>query len=355
MNRTALTVSAPALAALILAGCPGESLGPVSAAPAPAASAQPAAGPAPERGPADRRFSLRYTARLDDLPQGGAVRLWIPAPHDDPWQRIGAVTVEAPWPHAEATDPVYGNRILYLEGAAPAGPVEVTVTYEVERWERTTDLAAVGDDGVEQDATVARYLSPARLAAPTDRVRTEAARLAADAEGALARGRAYYDYVLEHMSYDKTGQGWGRGDVAFACEVGKGNCTDFHAYFMSLCAASQIASRFQIGIFGKYEASAEPYPTGGYHCWAEFRVPGKAWVPVDISEADKDASRAEFFFGGHTANRVTLSTGRDLTLEPKQAGAPLNFFVNPYAEVDGQVHPGVSKEVIWTDLPVEPE
>ena len=33
---------------------------------------------------------------------------------------------------------------------------------------------------------------------------------------------------------------------------------------------------------------------------------------------------------------MTLSTGRDLTLEPKQDGEPLNYFLNPYAEADGQ-------------------
>jgi hypothetical protein len=33
---------------------------------------------------------------------------------------------------------------------------------------------------------------------------------------------------------------------------------------------------------------------------------------------------------------VTLSTGRDIVLEPKQAGEPLNYFLNPYAEADGK-------------------
>jgi hypothetical protein len=59
-------------------------------------------------------------------------------------------------------------------------------------------------------------------------------------------------------------------------------------------------------------------------------------VPVDASEASRFADRKEFFFGGHTSNRVTLSTGRDIVLEPKQAGDPLNYFLNPYAEADGK-------------------
>src|SRR4029450_3342146 len=53
------------------------------------------------------------------------------------------------------------------------------------------------------------------------------------------------------------------------------------------------------------------------------------WHPVDASEADKDPSRKEYFFGTICCNRVALSRGRDLVLEPPQAGEPLNFFIYP--------------------------
>ena len=35
------------------------------------------------------------------------------------------------------------------------------------------------------------------------------------------------------------------------------------------------------------------------------------------------------------SNRVTLSTGRDITLPEAHAG-PVNYFIYPYAEVDGK-------------------
>ena len=53
-----------------------------------------------------------------------------------------------------------------------------------------------------------------------------------------------------------------------------------------------------------------------YHCWALFRIPGKTWVSVDCSEADRLPERRMYFFGSHTPNRVALSTGRDIILEP---------------------------------------
>ena len=56
---------------------------------------------------------------------------------------------------------------------------------------------------------------------------------------------------------------------------------------------------------------------------------------MDISEAWKDPSKHDYFFGTLDANRVQFSVGRDLELVPKQQGPPLNYFVYPYVEVDG--------------------
>jgi transglutaminase-like putative cysteine protease len=99
-----------------------------------------------------------------------------------------------------------------------------------------------------------------------------------------------------------------------------------------------------MGLYLPYEKGKDE-PLGGYHCWAFFRVPGKTWVPVDCSEGDRIAERRDYFFGAHTPNRVTLSTGRDLVLEPRQAGEPLNYFLNPYAEADGKP---VKTEKSWS-------
>jgi hypothetical protein len=152
------------------------------------------------------------------------------------------------------------------------------------------------------------------------------------------------EYVLANMTYDKNHTGWGLGSTRHACDVGKGNCTDFHALFNSLCRAEGIASGFEIGLYLPYERN-KVEPSGAYHCWAFFRVPGRTWVPVDCSEADRFAEWKEYFFGNFIANRVTLSTERDIVLEPKPQGEPLNYFLNPYAEADGK---SVKTEKTWS-------
>jgi len=74
----------------------------------------------------------------------------------------------------------------------------------------------------------------------------------------------------------------------------------------------------------------------GYHCWAEFYLEPYGWIPVDASEAWKHPEKKNYFFGAHDDNRLQLSVGRDIRLEPPQYCEPLNYFVYPYAELDGK-------------------
>ena len=61
----------------------------------------------------------------------------------------------------------------------------------------------------------------------------------------LDKARAIYDYVFTTMRYDKTGTGWGRGDVLYACDAKKGNCTDFHSLFIAMARSQGIPARLK--------------------------------------------------------------------------------------------------------------
>lgn len=321
------------LLAVLLAGCSSS-------------EAPPPERPSEESAPAlARTFAIEYVASFSGLEPGAPLRAWVPVPATSELQEIGQVSVSVSargLEHRFTEDPIWGNRILYLEGPAPAAEVEVTLGYTVTRRERKVDFANLAQAELSE-AERARGLAPGRLVVIDERIRGEASALQGDDPQALAQ--AAYDHVALQMVYDKSGEGWGRGDSIYACEVGKGNCTDYHAYFMALCAARGVPTRFEIGLFGPYDPRpGETVKLGGYHCWAEFFA--GEWVPVDISEGDKKDLP---FFGHQTPNRVTLSRGRDLVLEPAQAGEPLNYFVNPYAEVSGKPHPGVSKRATWRE------
>jgi transglutaminase-like putative cysteine protease len=281
-----------------------------------------------------RTFSIEYVGKVVDIPAGTKkLRVWLPVPQDSTVQSIKNLSFSK-----EAklgVEPKYGNKIAYVEIDNPAATAEIAMKFECTRTEIKTDLDALKSEGKDDPDSFTVYRKADKLVLVDDEMKKMSDKIVAGKTGTLEKSRAIYDYVVSKMTYDKNHQGWGLGSTRHACDVGKGNCTDFHALFNSLCRAQGIASGFEIGLYLPYARKSDE-KLGGYHCWAFFRVPGKTWVPVDASEASRFADRKEFFFGGHTSNRVTLSTGRDIVLEPKQAGEPLNYFLNPYAEADGK-------------------
>jgi transglutaminase-like putative cysteine protease len=243
-------------------------------------------------------------------------------------------------------EPVHGNRMLYVHGPGENGKITV-------RW--TANVLRSIDTGQGSLANRSVYMQPSSLvpidgeaAALADQLGTRDVTLAA-----ATKTHRIYDDVLNGMTYDKSGEGWGRGDFHHAVTVCKGNCTDFHARFIGTSRASGVPSRFTMGI------PMKPTPTGtynSYHCWAHWYDNGH-WNPVDISEADKvhesNPALAASFYGTLDPHRISMSFGRDLFLEPRQSGAPLNYFVFPYAEANGQAI-ALNKDMwtfTWKDLP----
>ena len=79
---------------------------------------------------------------------------------------------------------------------------------------------------------------------------------------------------------------------------------------------------------------------GGYHCWALFKPEGKGWVPVDISEANKDPKMTEYYFGNLTEDRVDVQH-RPGHRPGAQAGRPAAELL--HLSVCGSGRQGVSR------------
>jgi len=297
-----------------------------------------------------RDFTFEYKATVKDIPAGTQkLELWIPVPHDDPYQRITAVHVDAPYPHQILTGG-QGNMMLHLEIAQPKeSSVPVALTFHAARLERIQPIVLV-KTGVTPEGDLSRWLKPDRLVPIDGQIRTWAREVvdAAHAHTDLEMARAIYNHVVSTVKYDKTGKGWGRGDIYYACEARRGNCTDFHAIFIGYARAVGIPARFAIGF--SLPAERGEGKIAGYHCWAEFYARGIGWVPVDASEAAKNPAKRGYFFGAHDENRIELSKGRDVLLAPPQHADPLNYFVYPYVEIGGQPFAGTAFEITYRDI-----
>jgi len=88
---------------------------------------------------------------------------------------------------------------------------------------------------------------------------------------------------------------------------------------------------------------------GGYHCWADYYVDNQGWFPVDISEADKDPSRSEYFFGTVCNNRVEMMVGRDFKLDGYEANL-VNIFIYPLLEIDDKDSNSFKKHFSYKNL-----
>jgi transglutaminase-like putative cysteine protease len=306
-------------------------------------SGKPAAGQS-------RTFLFTYSATVTGLTPGAKARIWLPVPPSNEDQEVKVEKQDLPGETKVETESEYGNKIWYVEGKAAAdGTLPLSIVYRVTRRE------VKGESGSKDDS-VKRFLKPDRLVPvagkPIEQIVSKLAGLK-DKElpkDQTAAAKMFYEAVNDHMKYSKEGTGWGRGDSVWACDSKYGNCTDFHSLFISLARANKIPAKFEIG-FGLPEKRGSG-EVGGYHCWAKFRPEGKNWIPVDISEANKNPAKRDYYFGNLTEDRVAFSTGRDITLTPKQDGEPLNFFVYPYVEVDGKPYPAdkVQKKFRYEDV-----
>lgn len=304
-------------------------------------------GPAATAGPTSRSFQLTYQVRLADLPaQAKQLRVWVPLAASDEHQKIRHRTIESPARYRITKDPEYGNDILFLQLRSPLPrELKLSVRYEADVHGKSSQLSAAPSRpaAVDDCCGMKLHLRSNRYMVVNQEVRDLAALITAGARTPLERAQRIYRYVVERMSYDKETPGWGEGDTLRACEVGRGNCTDFHALFISLARASGVPAQFQIGLPVPSKTEGE---ISGYHCWAQFHVAGVGWVPVDASEAWKDRKKYDYFFGTYDPNRLAVSLGRDIRLvPPPQENERMNIFFFPYAELDGK---SVAKERIET-------
>jgi transglutaminase-like putative cysteine protease len=299
---------------------------------------------------ASRSFDFRYVVDVATPPAGSRqLKIWLPLPYESsPYQAISALRIKSPVRYQIRQEREFDNRYAYFDLDAPKikEPFQIELMFHVKRFEHRVPLHTVAGAPARTEA-VNRFLRPDRLVPIDGEIKQFSRQQTVGANEPLEKARKIYDYVIATMHYDHAGTGWGRGDAVWACNAKHGNCTDFHSLFIGMARAAGIPARFEIGFPLPLNAHDGTIP--GYHCWAEFFVSGSGWIPIDASEAWQDPSKKNYFFGATDENRVMFSLGRDIRLNPPPAATPLNFFVYPYAEVDGKPFTALKHEFSFRD------
>jgi transglutaminase-like putative cysteine protease len=279
--------------------------------------------------------------------KGTEAKLWLPYPVSDRDQAVHDIRVSGDF----ASSGVYTNRadgtpILYAEWPQDAASRKLTFTFAVERQEVVRRDFPKTEPAWNR-ADYAEYLRPTSLGPVDGEVKKLADTITKGKKTVVERARAVYDWCCENMYRDPATKGCGKGDVCALLNKPGGKCTDISSVFIALCRAAGVPAREEFSLrLGK---KTEEDITTWQHCWAEFFVPGYGWVPADPADVRKamlvekleltDAKTKEYreyFWGGIDPYRVVIAHGRDVELNPPQAGSPLNTFGYPYAEVGGK-------------------
>lgn len=290
---------------------------------------------------------------LSAQPAGKNVRLWVPYPVSDEDQLISDIKIKGDYAESGVyTDRENKTPILYASWPENARSRSLTLSFAVVRRELSRrDFPDREPAWNSQD--FAKYLKPTSLGPIDGDVKKRADKITLGKRTVLEKAKAVYDWTCENTYRDPETRGCGTGDVCRLLKNPGGKCTDISSVFVALCRAAGVPAREVFGI--RLGRKAEEDITGSQHCWTEFYLPGYGWVPADPADVRKamlveklgkdDVKTAEYrryFWGGIDQYRMVVATGRDIILNPRQAGPPLNTFGYPYAEVGG-------KAVDWLD------
>ncbi|MHC4277846.1 MAG: transglutaminase-like domain-containing protein [Planctomycetota bacterium] len=278
-------------------------------------------------------------------PEGaGDVRLWLPYPTSNKYQTIEDVEIDGNFDSSGVYREAEHDTIsLYTEWNKPKEETWLTYSFKITRKEIIMKNFPEGEGEIPVD--IEKYLLPTSLGPTVDMVKDLAVEITKGEKTILGKATAIYDYIVENVKRDPTIIGCGIGDVESLLRDLSGKCADISSVFVALARSVGVPSR---EIYGTRIAKNGDI-TGAYHCRVEFYLPGYGWVPVDPSDVLKFHLHNEggldnpdamvirnYLFGAQTETYVDFYSGKDITLNPPQHGGPLNYFMYPYAEVNGQ-------------------
>jgi transglutaminase-like putative cysteine protease len=308
-----------------------------------------------EEGPlAEKQGKMTFDVTIRTNETAETVRLWLPYPVSNENQNIENVTITGNYDYSGIhVEGVNGNTIIYAEWNESEEFPNLNFSFDIWRTEiiQKNFPGQEGEIPVEMD----EFLKETSLAPQSGIVQEVTDNVTKGKTTILSKATAIYDYLVEHGERDANLNFCGDGDVCTLLQSLRGKCVDFSSVFVALSRTAGVPAREILGT----RISKDGDITGAYHCRAEFYLPNYGWVPVDPSDVaklmlkenldindSKVIEARDYFFGAQTETYVDLATGRDVILNPEQEEGPLNYFMYPYAEVNGMALDFISQEYL---------
>ena len=322
-----------------------------------------------------RKFNFIYVVDFEET-NGKKFEAWIPLPLSNSVQKISNLNINTNLKFKKLIEKDHGNEYLYLWSDSGLDKWQrVDISFDVLREEHSNikyldinpnnyltgselipvgfyfyDIISLNDLNPKDMRSVYDYVKEGmHYGKPksTDDIYYKDPWLNKNEK--YGRKKVTRDVVVELYKLSKKNNGnytFGNGNSFYACDIGVGNCTDYHSYFISISRTLNVPSRFHMGFSIPNGDSGE---VGGYHCWADYYIQGDGWYPVDISEADKSPEKSDYFFGTVCSSRFEMIVGRDFKLKNYDNGV-LNLFIYPVVEIDDKLSENFSKKFYYKNI-----
>lgn len=306
-------------------------------------------------GPATGTYRVTHGLTLKDVPKGAKqARIWFWFPDDDDYQKVRDLAVKAPGRARLTRDGAHGHRYLYCEVDDPGATVDVTTNWLVQRREASFQLdperaGPITDDHRRLFAEELRKDCPCMEV--SDRVAQLADKICGTEMNVVRQARLLFDWVVANTDhYSKAGapKSSGLGSADYCLDNKGGGCTDQHALFIAMARARGIPTRLHFGSILRAKNEGKDH-NPGYRCWVQYFVPRYGWVSCDISEADLQGKN-DYYFSNLDERHIRFAEGRDLQLNPPQAGKALNLFLVAHVEIDGRPHTSFDRVVRFDEV-----
>lgn len=290
--------------------------------------------------------TVTFNIKPSVLENSKKARLWIPYPLSDEYQSLTDIKVEGNFNASGVyKDPVSGAIFYYAEWMPVKDKPYLEISFHVTL--KSRKISSLSDSNDPIPAIIKKYLKSTEWV-PSKDFKDLAKKITRGKKSILQKARAVYDWTVENTYRDPNVKGCGLALPGRTLneQRGGGKCADISAVYVSIARAAGVPARDVYGL-----RLADPKTgdiTSGFHCWAEFYLPGTGWVPVDPADVRKmmlvhdlelkDANKwREFFWGGDDLFRIVLEKdARGVVFQPGQKGSPLNYLMYPFGQVDDE-------------------
>lgn len=277
-----------------------------------------------------RAVKVRVSSSTEILepPRRKETRIWVPLPTSDYEQEITGISVESETGYRITNDSM-GNRMLYFESDSLKEGDRITLNYDLRR------KAAGIIEYAEEDP--GNYLKPSEWERWDKNITGYVDNLLGSEEDPVRSGRKIYYALIDMLEYIHKVCGRGVSSITFEERIGR--CDEYHALFRSMMIYRGIPVKWEQGMAlpspsrieksGEFEADCI-----NARSWVRFYIGNNRWFPVDLAEGKRRPDLRDHYFGNLIPDRIKMSAGRGLTLNPPQKHI-INTFPYPYLEAGG--------------------